>query len=98
MERHVKIPISDIMDDLIQRIMNQYGVDRSNIKCITDIEWITFELPALDDELCNEVKPATIGENGESVDGCGSTAGGCICLLPKGHENYHICENCGEEW
>lgn len=98
MERHVKIPISDIMGNLIQRIINQYGVDGSDIKCITDIEYITFELPALDDELCNEVMPATTGENGKVVDGCGITAGGCICVLPKGHGNRHICENCGEEW
>lgn len=98
MERLVKIPISDIMDDLAQRIMNQYGVGRSDIRCITDIEFITFEIPELDDEFCNEVMPAIIGELGEVVDGCGGTGGACICLCPKGHGNRHICEKCGEEW
>ena len=97
MQRHVKIPISDIMDHLIQRIMNQYGVERSDVKCITKIEYITFEIPALDDELCNEVMPAgMLGD--QAIDGCGNTTGGCKCLLPKGHGKRHICANCGEEW
>lgn len=98
MERHVKIPISDIMDDLVQRVMNQYGVERSDVKCLTKIEYIIFEIPGLKDELCNEVLSAEIGENGEVIDWCGSSAGACICSLPKGHGNHHICEKCGEEW
>lgn len=97
MQRHVKIPISDIMDDLVQRIMNQYGLERGDIKCITKMEYITFEIPELDDELCNEVMSG-VANNGEVIDGCGSTAGGCICQLPKGHGNRHICVRCGEEW
>lgn len=97
MERHIKIPISDVMDDLVQRIMNQYGVERSDVKCITKTECITFEIPGLDDELCNEVMVG-MWNSGEMIDGCGSTTGGCICLLPKGHGNYHVCKRCGEEW
>jgi hypothetical protein len=98
MERHVEIPISDIVDEFAQRIMNHYGVKRSDVKCISAIEYITFEIPGLNDELCNEVMSANVGEHGEVVDGCGGTGGGCICLLPRGHGNRHICEKCGEEW
>lgn len=97
-ERHVKIPISDIMDHLVQRIMNQYGVERCDVKCITNIEYITFEIPGLDDELCNEVMPPIMGDYDYVIDGCGDTAAGCICLLPKGHRGMHVCERCGEEW
>lgn len=97
MERHVKIPISDIADVFVQRIMNQYGVEKSDVRCISAIEYITFEIPALDDKLCNEVMPG-MGIGGEVIDGCGITTGGCICRLPKGHGSRHICEKCGEEW
>jgi hypothetical protein len=97
MERHVKIPIRDIEDVFVQRIMNQYCVGRNDVRCISAIEYITFEIPALDDELCNEVM-AGLGNDGEVIDGCGVTTGGCICRLPKGHESCHICEKCGEEW
>lgn len=97
MERRIEIPISDIMDDLVQRIMNQYGVERSDVRCLTKVECITFEIPALDEDLCNEVLVGMV--NGDNfVDGCGGTAGGCICSLPKGHGNCHMCERCGEEW
>ena len=62
------------------------------------MKYITFELPALNDELCNEVRQAMESDGEEVIDGCGCTTGGCICRLPKGHEDPHICERCGEEW
>ena len=94
----MRVPISDIEDIFVQRIMNHYGVERSDIKCITDIEYITFEIPALEDEFCNEVLPATVEDNDEVINGCGGTGGGCICLLPKGHGSCHVCAKCEEEW
>ena len=30
--------------------------------------------------------------------GCGSTGGGCLCGLDKGHKGFHECKRCGEEW
>lgn len=97
-QRHVKIPISDIMDSLTQRVANHYGVEQKDVKCITKIEYITFEIPGLNDEICNEVMPPIMGDHDEVIDGCGSTAGACMCGLPKGHGKHHICVNCGEEW
>lgn len=44
MERHVRIPISDVEDVFVQKIMNYYGVDRSDVKRVTDVEYITFEI------------------------------------------------------
>jgi hypothetical protein len=53
---------------------------------------LVFELPALDDSLCNDVRVAT------DDNGCGSTGGGCMYGLDKGHKGEHECKRCGEEW
>lgn len=91
--RVVKVCISDMMEDLVQRVMNEYGVEYSEVKCITKMKNILFEIPVLDDTLCNNVMSA-ISED----DACGSTKGGCLCGLEKGHEGHCICKRCGEEW
>jgi hypothetical protein len=90
--RTVKINIDDIMDELIQKIINDYGVEWDEVRYIGKIKELEFDLPALDDSLCNEVRIAT------DDDGCGGTGGGCICGLDKGHKEDHECKRCGEEW
>lgn len=91
--RKVKIPIDDIMENLIQMVMNQYGVEYDEVKCAAKIKNIIFEIPVLDDALCNEVMPAFSED-----DCCASTRGGCLCGLGKGHEGLCICKRCGEEF
>lgn len=90
--RIVKMDVGDIMDGLILKIINEYGVEWDEVRYIGKIKKLVFELPALDDSLCNEVMVAT------NDDGCGSTGGGCICGLDKGHKGEHQCKRCGEEW
>ena len=90
--RIVKINIDDIMDELIQKIINDYGVELDEVRYIGKIKELEFDLPVLDNSLCNEVMIAT------DDDGCGSTGGGCICGLYKGHNEDHQCKRCGEEW
>lgn len=97
--RRVKIKIGDIRDHLIQRIINQYGVEWNDVKCLTKERNIVFEIPGLDDTLCNDIMPAiTMGDHSEVIDGCGSTTGGCLCGKKKGHKGYHKCKRCGQEW
>ena len=91
--RIVKIDINDIMDGLIQKIVKEYWVEWDDVRYIGKIKKLVFALPNLDDTLCNEVLPATSEE-----DGCGSTRGGCLCGLYKGHKGLHECKRCGEEW
>lgn len=91
--RMVKIDVEDIMDELVQKIINDYGVEWDDVRYIGKIKKLVFELPALDDSLCNEVLIAT-GDD----DSCGSTGGGCICGLYNGHKGKHRCKRCGEEW
>ena len=91
--RMVKIDVEDIMEGLIRKIVNEYGVEWDDVRYIGKIKKLVFELPALDDILCNEVLP-TFSEE----DGCGSTGGGCLCGLDKGHKGLHECKRCGEEW
>lgn len=90
--RFVKIDVDDIMEELIQRIINEYGVEWNDVNYIGKIKKLVFELPALDDSLCNEVHHASDG------DGCGSTGGGCLCGLDKGHKGNHECKRCGADW
>jgi hypothetical protein len=90
--RNVEIDIEDIKDELVQRIMNEYGVEWDEVTYVGNIKKLIFELPALDENLCNEVNPST--EEG----GCGSTGGGCMCGEDKGHKGLHECKRCGEEW
>lgn len=91
--RIVKIDVEDIMDELVKKIIDEHGVESDEVRYIGKIKKLVFELPALDDALCNEVMPATSEE-----DGCGSTGGGCLCGLDKGHKGYHQCKRCGEGW
>ena len=91
--RMVKIDVNDIMDELIQRVINEYGVEWNDVRYIGKIKKLVFELPALDDTLCNEILPASSEE-----DGCGVTKGGCLCGLDNGHKDLHECKRCGEEW
>lgn len=91
--RIVKIDINDIMDELTQKIVNEYGAEWNDVRYIGKIKKLVFALPTLDDTLCNEVMPA-ISED----DACGSTGGGCLCGLDKGHKGLHECNRCGEEW
>ncbi len=90
--RMVKIDVDDIMDELVQKIINDHGVERDDVRYIGKIKKLVFELPALDDTLCNEVMIAT------DEDGCGDTGGGCMCGLDNGHKGEHQCKRCGEEW
>lgn len=90
--RTVKINVDDIMDELVQKIINDYGVEWDEVHYIGKIKELEFNLPMLDDSLCNEVNIAT------DEDSCGSTGGGCICGLDKGHKEDHKCKRCGEEW
>lgn len=90
--RIVKIDVEDIMDELVQKIINDHGVERDDVRYIGKIKKLVFELPALDDSLCNDVMIATDDE------GCGDTGGGCMCGLDKGHKGDHKCKRCGEEW
>ena len=80
------------MDELIQKIIDEHGVEWDEVRYIGKIKELEFDLPALDDTLCNEIMPAT------DNDGCGSTGGGCICGLDKGHKGEHQCKRCGAEW
>ncbi len=91
--RIVKIDVGDIMDELVQKIVDEHGVESDDVRYIGKIKKLVFELPALDDALCNEVMPAMSED-----DGCGSTGGGCLCGLGKGHKGFHKCKRCGEEW
>lgn len=91
--RFVKIDVDDIMEELIQKIINEHGVESDEVRYIGKIKKLVFELPTLDDSLCNEVMPATSGG-----DSCGSTGGGCLCGLDKGHRGFHECKRCGEKW
>ena len=91
--RMVKIDVEDIMDELIKKIINEYGVEQDDVRYIGKIKKLVFELPALDDTLCNEVMPAISEE-----DACRSTGGGCLCGLDNGHKGLHECKRCGEEW
>ncbi len=91
--RIVRISIHDIMGDLIQRVMNEYGVEHNEVKCRTKMKNILFDIPALDDNLCNKVMPSFSED-----DCCGSTRGGCLCGLEKGHKGHCICKRCGEEF
>ena len=90
--RMVKIDVGDIMDELVQKIIDDYGVEWDDVRYIGKIKKLVFELPALDDALCNEVMIAT------DDDSCGDTGGGCMCGLDKGHKEEHQCKRCGEEW
>jgi hypothetical protein len=90
--RTVKIDIDDIMDELTKKIIDEYGVEWNEVRYIGQIKELEFDLPALDNTLCNEVMPTT------DDDGCGDTGGGCICGLDKGHTGEHQCKRCGEEW
>lgn len=90
--RFVKIDVDDIMEELIQKIINEHGVKRDEVRYIGKIKKLVFELPALDDSLCNEVMPAS------DDDECGSTGGGCLCGLDKGHKGNHNCKRCGTDW
>lgn len=89
--RKVEIDIDDIMDELVQKILNEYGVDWGEIKYVGNTKKLIFELPALDENLCNEVRKDDEGD-------CGSTGGGCMCGEDKGHKGPHECKRCGEEW
>lgn len=90
--RIVKIDIDDIMENLIQKIVDEYGVEWDEVNYEGKIKELEFSLPALNNSLCNEVRVASY------EDGCGSTGGGCICGLDKKHEGDHECKRCGEEW
>lgn len=91
--RFVKIKIDDIMEDLTQRVINEHGVEWGDVKCITKVDGITFEIPGLDDKLCNEVLHPY-----DCDSGCGSSGGGCLCGENRSHTGPHICKRCGEEW
>lgn len=94
--RFVKIKIDDILEDLTQRIINEYGAEWNDVKCITKVDGITFEIPGLDDNLCNEVMPPGHGIRDDG--GCRSTGGGCICGEDKLHVGPHVCKRCEGEW
>jgi hypothetical protein len=89
--RTIKIDIDDIMDELTQKIVDEYAVEWDEVRYIGKIKELEFDLPALDDTLCNEVVSAT------DDDECG-TGGGCICGLDKGHKGEHQCKRCSAEW
>ena len=91
--RIVKIDVEDIMDELVKKIVDEHGVESDEVRYIGKIKKLVFELPVLDDALCNEVMPAMSED-----DSCGSTGGGCLCGLDKGHKGYHQCKRCGEGW
>src|SRR3990167_9568287 len=83
--RIVKINIDDIMDELIQKIINDYGVEWDEVRYTGKIKELEFDLPVLDKTLCNEVNIAT------DEYSCGGTGGGCMCGLDKGHKGEHQC-------
>lgn len=94
--RKVEIDIDDIMDNLVQQIMNEYGVEWDEVSYVGKAKKLIFELPVLDENLCNEVMPPS---SDIRIDGgCGSTGGGCMCGEDSGHKGIHKCKRCGEEW
>lgn len=92
----VYVDINDIMEQAKEVIMQtRGGVDYSEIEYSGDVDKLKFTIPKIDRKgKCEEILLPNECEEG----GCGETGGSCICGKPKGHEDDHECELCGETW